>query len=183
MCRSQDSRWSKIVNGLTEQVAFIKESLKSSQDQNRRNAEDIQAQVQTVYNLTSQKDNGLNLKISRLAARQNHFNMIVASATRRDSIDMRIIAGVTLVFLPGTFVATLFSSSFWNFQPPKDGRVVSSWIWLYCIVTGILTFLVLALWRHLSRTQYKAMRDLPDSEVPLDKEIVIEGGNISGDIV
>lgn len=29
----------------------------------------------------------------------------VALLTRRDSADMRIIAGVTLIFLPGTFTA------------------------------------------------------------------------------
>ncbi|PVF91183.1 hypothetical protein CPB86DRAFT_770930 [Serendipita vermifera] len=172
--QNQDQSCSHIVEELTERVSFIKEALQSARQYNQYNAEVTQAQVQTVYNLTSQRDSGTNLKISRLAARQNHFNMIIASATRRDSIDMRVIAGVTLVFLPGTFTATIFSSSFWNFQPSNNGRVVSPWIWLYCVVTGVLTLIVLALWRYLSRTQYKAIRDLPDSEVPIDKEMVIE---------
>ncbi|PVF94356.1 hypothetical protein CPB86DRAFT_876447 [Serendipita vermifera] len=179
----RDQRQRESVEKLAEEVSFTSESFQSIQDKNRYLTAALKAQVQTVYSLTSQRDNDLNLKISRLAARQNQFNMIVASATRRDSIDMRVIAGVTLVFLPGTFVATVFSSSFWNFQPPKDGRVVSSWIWLYCTVPGVLTFLVLALWRYLSRTQYKAMRDLPSSDEPLDKELSSEEGNPSDDIV
>ncbi|PVF94355.1 hypothetical protein CPB86DRAFT_713399 [Serendipita vermifera] len=136
----------------------------------------LSTELRIVYSLTSQRDNDLNLKISRLTARQNQFNTTIASATRRDSIDMRVIAGVTLVFLPGTFVATLFSSSFWNFHPPEDGRVVSSWIWLYATVTGVLTFIVLALWRYLYRTQYKAMKGISSPVEPIYEEIRMEEG-------
>jgi hypothetical protein len=92
----------------------------------------------------------------------------VAELTRRDSSDMRIIAGVTLVFLPGTFTAvpfllfthpmlftdfaqTLFSSTFFDFQPRDKPVVVSSWIWLYWAVTITLTGVVLCLWWLLSR--------------------------------
>jgi hypothetical protein len=54
------------------------------------------AQVQTVYSLIGQKDTAAM--------------MTVAIHTRRDSIDMRIIAAVTLLFLPGTAVAVSHSS-------------------------------------------------------------------------
>jgi uncharacterized membrane protein len=57
---------------------------------------------------------------------------------------MRVITAITLVFLPGTFVAMLFSASFWSFDP--RGPLVSKWVWLYFFVTFALTFIVLCVW-------------------------------------
>jgi len=79
-----------------------------------------------VYAILQQRDNELN---------------------RRYAADMRVITAITLVFLPGTFVATLFSASFWNFDPRSAGPLVSSWVWLYFFVTLMLTLVVLAVWR------------------------------------
>jgi hypothetical protein len=60
---------------------------------------------------------------------------------------MRVITAITLVFLPGTFVATLFSASFWNFDPRSTGPLVSGWVWLYFFTTFALTIIVLGVWR------------------------------------
>ena len=60
---------------------------------------------------------------------------------------MRVIASVTLLFLPGTFVATLFSASFWDFSPSNQGSVVSKWVWLFWTITIVLTVAVLGVWR------------------------------------
>jgi uncharacterized membrane protein len=59
---------------------------------------------------------------------------------------MRVITAITLVFLPGTFVATLFSASFWNFDPRTSGPLVSKWVWLYFFMTAALTLIVLGIW-------------------------------------
>ena len=64
---------------------------------------------------------------------------------------MRVIAAVTLLFLPGTFVATLFSASFWDFSPGNQSSKVSSWVWLYWVVTGALAAAVLCVWRGIPR--------------------------------
>ncbi|KAK8213488.1 hypothetical protein M8818_002790 [Zalaria obscura] len=64
-----------------------------------------QAQVQTVYSLISQRDAEASLndnQIMRTIAEGSHT---VAVAARRDSVDMRVITAITLVFLPGTFTA------------------------------------------------------------------------------
>jgi hypothetical protein len=71
---------------------------------------------------------------------------------------MRVITAITLVFLPGTFIATLFSTSFWNFDPRGTGPLVSRWVWLYFVTTFALTLIVLGVWRgytflkHLVKT-------------------------------
>jgi hypothetical protein len=98
--------------------------------------------VQTVYSIIGQRDNKLNIE--------------TATAARRDSNDMRIIAAVTLVFLPGTFTATLFSTTFFNFQN-QTSSIVSWWLWLYFVVTVGLTLVVLVGWYYISKRQDRTM--------------------------
>ena len=69
---------------------------------------------------------------------------------------MRIIAAVTLVFLPGTFTATLFSTTFFNFQN-QTSNVVSWWLWLYFVVTVVLTLAVLVGWYYLEKKQNRTL--------------------------
>jgi hypothetical protein len=63
---------------------------------------------------------------------------------------MRLITAITLIFLPGTFVATFFSTTFWDFSPDNNGRKVTYWVYLYFMVTIGLTLLVLVVWRKFS---------------------------------
>ncbi|KAL6404353.1 uncharacterized protein AUP68_13745 [Ilyonectria robusta] len=93
-------------------------------------AKRAEAQMQACFNLMAQRDNALNLKTTEAAI--------------RDSSDMRAIAWVTLAFLPATFVATFFSTSFFSFG--QDGRRVSDLVWIYCVVSLFLTISVLAGW-------------------------------------
>jgi hypothetical protein len=79
---------------------------------------------------------------------------------------MQVIAGVTLVFLPGTFVATLFSASFWDFQPGNTGRIVSGWVWLYFVTTILLTSIVLFGWQMSSRLRKNKLELPPEWDLP-----------------
>src|SRR4051794_26230776 len=89
----------------------------------------------------------------------------MAKSSLRCGFDMRIIAVVTLAFLPGIFIATLFSASFWNFQPENDGPVVSKWVSLYWVLTAILTLGVLAAWRYVSTKNMKNLKFFPDHDL------------------
>ncbi|KAI0553643.1 hypothetical protein F4679DRAFT_429984 [Xylaria curta] len=84
--------------------------------------ERIQNEIQLAYNLTAA---GL------------------AEATRKDSQAMIAIAFITLVFLPPTFISTVFSTSFFDFG---DGGVVSGKFWIYWVITIPITVLVNVLW-------------------------------------
>ena len=64
---------------------------------------------------------------------------------------MKAITLLTMAFLPATFVATIFSMGFFEFQ--KDGTAselrVAPQVWMYVAVTVPLTIVVLcacALW-------------------------------------
>ncbi|KAK8068355.1 hypothetical protein PG996_007467 [Apiospora saccharicola] len=47
--------------------------------------------------------------LSAVAQREAEYTTAIAIDTKRDSVAMRTIAVLGIVFLPGTFVATLFS--------------------------------------------------------------------------
>jgi magnesium-transporting ATPase (P-type) len=76
------------------------------------------------------------------AAQQQEDNQV----NHRYGADMRLITAITLIFLPATFVATFFSTSFWDFAPENKGAKVSRWVWLYAVVTIGLTLMVLGIW-------------------------------------
>jgi Mg2+ and Co2+ transporter CorA len=136
------------------------------------------AQVQTVYSLIGQRDNSNTMNIATISLQHNQaMNKIaldskqIAKLTRRDSADMRIIAWVTLVFLPGTFIATCFGSNLFQFIPSTSpDTVVSKWIWLYAVLTTTITAVVLVGWWQFSRRQWQRQdaldRILPATSMP-----------------
>ncbi|KAK1624440.1 hypothetical protein BDP81DRAFT_109316 [Colletotrichum phormii] len=90
---------------------------------------------------------------------QGDTNVDIATATGRDSRQMRSIALVTMVFLPGTFFATLFSMTFFNWSPgDNETSVVSSYIWIYFLVTGVFTVSTLLLWWYFLSSRRKKYR-------------------------
>lgn len=64
-----------------------------------------QAMLQTVFCLTGTHDNRSSNQVAQTSMKIAEESKKVTMLTRNDSTDMRIIASVTLLFLPGTFVA------------------------------------------------------------------------------
>ncbi|KAF1963512.1 hypothetical protein CC80DRAFT_541444 [Byssothecium circinans] len=179
----------------------VRDLLSSLQRRTATSVQHSHIQLQTIYNFVNQRDSQVNIAHAaasrQLAELSLHDSSVmrsialdsnkVALLTRRDSTDMRIIAAVTLGFLPPTFVATLFSTSFFNFQPPESSdRVVSQWIWLYASLAVALTALVMAAWYIFSRrSRRKTTRELTvftpgnGGALPLPHTTVLEGTNIS----
>lgn len=124
------SKGNALMVGMRDQLESNRQVIKNTKRRNDYVKESVQAQVQMVYAVLAQKDNELN---------------------HQYGADMRVIAVVTLLFLPGTFVATLFSASFWDFSPKNNGPVVSNWVWIYWLVTVGLTVAVLGVWRIFPR--------------------------------
>ncbi|KAK5715806.1 hypothetical protein LTR17_016637 [Elasticomyces elasticus] len=133
----------------------------------------VEVQLQTVYSLISQRDNDINYatavasqRIAEASQRDSAVmkqlsedSRLVALHAWRDGIDMRIMAAVTLFTLPGTFAATLFSTSFSNFQPSRPNTVVSPWIWLYGVVTVGLTAIFMATWYVANRAMRRRVAE------------------------
>ncbi|KAF1850800.1 uncharacterized protein K460DRAFT_412448 [Cucurbitaria berberidis CBS 394.84] len=70
----------------------------------------------------------------------------VALATSRDSKVMRSISLVTMVFLPGTFFASIFSMSFFNWFGSEGKSRISSSVWIYVVITVLFTGVTIGLW-------------------------------------
>ncbi|KAF2653539.1 hypothetical protein K491DRAFT_694591 [Lophiostoma macrostomum CBS 122681] len=101
----------------------------------------VHTDLDLSLNLTAQEEN----RISRAIAEES---FIVALATWRDSAAMRTIAYVTLIFLPPTFVATLFSMTFFDWSPePPNTRIIAKHFWIYWVVSVPLTVVVWIIWR------------------------------------
>jgi hypothetical protein len=114
---------------LGARITAIKSRIAGSRVNAIRVQSQSQAMLQTVFCLIGTNDNRLNyraaeasVKIAEESRRIAEDFKTVAVLTRRDSTDMRIIAAVTLCFLPGTFFATFFSTSFLDFV--NDAGVV-----------------------------------------------------------
>ncbi|KAI3318903.1 hypothetical protein HD806DRAFT_548775 [Xylariaceae sp. AK1471] len=78
-------------------------------------------------------------------------NKEIATQARSESISMFTLAVVTVIFLPGTFVASILSTTFFNF----DGSTftVSSLWWTLPVTTIPLTLAVLLFWYKWSESR------------------------------
>lgn len=138
---------------MKEKVEFMKSNIVCSLAASEYTHKLIEAQIRTVYSMLEQRDNRLALQNATVMRQMAQDSQEATVYTQQDSTDMRIIATVTLVFLPGTFTAALFSTPFFNFQAESDRKIASTWIWLYAVVTLCLTIAALAVWFIWVRVQ------------------------------
>ncbi|KAF2023595.1 hypothetical protein EK21DRAFT_80526 [Setomelanomma holmii] len=93
--------------------------------------------INLVFHLANQEETNISRKIAVSTAR-------VARETQRDSASMITIAAVTLVFLPGTFICALTSTTFFDFA--DAGIKVSAKIWILFALTVPLTIAIVGAW-------------------------------------
>lgn len=159
--------------------------------------ERVSVQLSTLYSLVSQRDNEISYatavtsqRIAEASHRENAIMKQIANDSKevalrsyKDSASMRTIAMINLVTLPGTFTATFFSTSFFNFK--TDSGVVSGWVWLYGVITIGLTVLLVSPWYFSSRKVDRELAKLrsssshDDGEAPAELEKAYECHNIA----
>ncbi|KAL7626854.1 hypothetical protein AAE478_003628 [Parahypoxylon ruwenzoriense] len=120
--------------------------------------ERLHIQRQALYNIMAQKESKLNLE---MAAQQRRL----AHASKRDGTAMKTLSLLGAVFLPGTFMASVFSMTFFDFNvgpnygDPSDssgeGAQVSKELWLYFVVTVPLTLIIVLFWYFIDRRREK----------------------------
>lgn len=114
-------------------------------------------QLNVLYNFVAQMDNALNAQL--------------AAAAGRDSTSMKILAFISAVFLPGSFVAGIFSMSMFDWQYSGDGSgssgdssgsgengVVSKRFWIYWVTTVPLTVATLLGWGFWWRIEMRRFK-------------------------
>ncbi|KAM3072418.1 hypothetical protein ACMFMG_009221 [Clarireedia jacksonii] len=102
--------------------------------------------------------NEISLAFSTVSQYDSRITVQISEAMRIDSFTMRNAATLGLLFLPGTFVCAIFSTSFFNFSPDNNSQtqrwIVSEKFWIYWAVTlplTTVTVLVWILWHRLCR--------------------------------
>lgn len=94
--------------------------------------------------------NELNLALNLVVQQESAATVRISRAAHSDGAAMRTIAVVTLVFLPSTFVSTIFSTTFFTFIPSSDGRsaswAVSGKFWIFWVFSVPLTLLAMGMW-------------------------------------
>jgi hypothetical protein len=106
-----------------------------------------------------------------MAAQQRRL----AHASKRDSTAMKTLSLLGAVFLPGTFLASIFSMTFFDFNVnggsgDSGGPQVSQYLWIYFVVTIPLTLIIVVSWWWLEKRREKRYaREDADIEKGIDK--------------
>ncbi|CAJ2501143.1 Uu.00g039960.m01.CDS01 [Anthostomella pinea] len=135
------------LQGLRDSGAQIRDRLQELVDEYDEHIRDCSTMIdgmniasQLEWNQIGRRDARTNLDIA-------NNNLQVAQRARRDSKLMKSIAMLTMIFLPGTFVATLFSMGFFSWEGGTgSGMTVSSDIWIYVLATVLVTSMTLGSW-------------------------------------
>ncbi|KAI0455611.1 hypothetical protein F5B21DRAFT_185686 [Xylaria acuta] len=109
--------------------------------------ERLHIQRQALYNIMTQKESKLNLE---MAAQQRRL----AHASKRDSTAMKTLSLLGAIFLPGTFLSSVFSMTFFNFKV-ADNSEVSQELWIYFVITIPLTLAIVGAWWALDLRREK----------------------------
>ncbi|CAO2647801.1 Nn.00g087230.m01.CDS01 [Neocucurbitaria sp. VM-36] len=93
--------------------------------------------INLLFHLVNQRESRTNTQIATSTAE-------VARQTQRDSASMITIAAVTMLFLPGTFISAILSTTFFDYG--DDGLHVSGKWWILLASTIPLTVVVFGVW-------------------------------------
>lgn len=115
-----------------------------------------------LYNIIAQKESKLNFK---MAGEQRKL----AHSSKRDSAAMKIISLLGAVFLPGAYLASVFSMTFFNFQADDGVAQVSDQFWIYWVVTLPVTAIIVGIW-YVWEKKREARYDREDADLEKGSE-------------
>ncbi|KAG6035159.1 hypothetical protein E4U41_006237 [Claviceps citrina] len=151
----------KLHRSLIARLEFYKAKLKGLENYIHTTLERLKVQREALYNIMSQREARLNLEIAGEQRR-------IAHASKRDSTAMKTISLMGTLFLPGTYLASVFSMTFFNFQ--ESAHPVSVSLWIYFAVTIPITASIVAIWMWFDRRrEAQYARDDEDLEQNIDR--------------
>ncbi|KAL2271696.1 hypothetical protein VTJ83DRAFT_1067 [Remersonia thermophila] len=180
----------RLHRSLLARLEFYQTKLKGIENYAHITLERLTVQRGALYNIIAQKESKLGLQ---MAAEQRR----IAHAAKRDSTSMKILSLLGAIFLPATYLASIFSMAFFDFIPDDNGggssegsggggegggnggngghgggkwEPVSPLIWIYFAITVPLTVVIVLIWRWWDRrreARYK--KEDADIEAGIDK--------------
>lgn len=86
----------------------------------------------------------------------SQVNKIIAREAKKDSASMKAIAALSMLFLPGIYIATMFGMSIFTFS--DAGLTVSGHWWIYVAVTVPATITLSVIWWAWNRVSCCSIR-------------------------
>ncbi|KAL2117338.1 hypothetical protein VTJ04DRAFT_9506 [Mycothermus thermophilus] len=116
----------------------------------------VQIQIAALFHLIAQQDNAI--AFSTASATRS-----IAASSLQDSSSMKMLALVAMFFLPGSFIASLFSAPlfYWDDARATDGlgvptRPQFALFWAVTVPLTVLVFAVYGLWMHIQGRRERA---------------------------
>lgn len=163
----------RLHRSMAGRLDFYRAKLKGIEHYAHTTLERLNIQRAALYNIIAQKESKLNLEMAGQQRRLAH-------ASKRDSTSMKTLSLLGAIFLPATYLASVFSMTFFNFQPNNnansnsnsngDDPPVSPQIWIYFVIAIPLTLIIVFVWRlwDKRREKHYAEEDM-DLEAGIEK--------------
>ncbi|KAK4123725.1 hypothetical protein N657DRAFT_645313 [Parathielavia appendiculata] len=170
----------KLHRSLLARLDFYQAKLKGIENYAHITLERLTIQRAALYNIIAQKESKLGLQMAGEQRRLAH-------AAKRDSTSMKLLSLMGAIFLPSTYLASVFSMSFFDFIPDSTdlaastdngsgsgsgGRwsPVSPLLWIYFAISVPLTVLIVVGWRWWDkRREVKYAQEDADIEAGIEK--------------
>ncbi|KAH8900803.1 hypothetical protein GQ53DRAFT_835683 [Thozetella sp. PMI_491] len=109
------------------------------------------SQIRECKALTEGTSLATRLQWNQITRRDTKASLEIASITKRDGMHMRFIAFLTMLFLPGTFAASFFSMTFFDWNAKENANILSPYIWIYVLVSLVITGCLMTGWYRFTR--------------------------------
>ncbi|KFH48832.1 hypothetical protein ACRE_001760 [Hapsidospora chrysogenum ATCC 11550] len=157
----------RLHGSILSRIDFYRVKLKGLENYIHTTLERLKVQREALYNIMSQREARLNLQIAGEQRR-------IAHASKRDSTAMKTLSLLGALFLPGTYLASVFGMTFFNFE--DDAQPVAADLWIYFAITIPITGLIVAAWVWTERRREAQHRrddaDLERNIEQMEKEIM-----------
>ncbi|KAL9082249.1 MAG: hypothetical protein Q9165_008924 [Trypethelium subeluteriae] len=121
----------------------------------------MEKQRMLFMNYKNRKDSTMSLVYNLVTQRDAANNIEMTADMKRDSTSMNAIAALTMVFLPGTFTASIMSAGIFSSVAHSRSISVSGIWWLWLAITLPLTVIVMVCWWI-----YKRRKDVAKLKTP-----------------
>ena len=139
------------------------------QYQSQQKAQELQAR-DLCWRMETQWD----VSVALMAKHDSAVNIEMAKDARIDSLLMRRMAAVSIIFLPATFLATFFSMMFFQVDGAGGLRMNSN-IWVYFASTSAISLIIMLYFSHGNRSKtyiralFRQFRELEKLDTPKEE--------------
>ncbi|KAI1263404.1 hypothetical protein F5Y18DRAFT_438105 [Xylariaceae sp. FL1019] len=140
-----------------EQDELLQHSSSSIQARLHDITVEIDSNIKIAESLLGGMSQAAQAESNFLSRQDTRATISIAIDTKVDSSHMRSIAFFGMIFLPGTFFATLFSMTFFNWIPQDSNQIVSPWIAMYFGLTFLATGTIVWQFQSWAKSQKKSV--------------------------